>query len=1119
MKKSISAIGYDPRKQPVRTIQEADLSFLPITTEADFEPYYNYGIQGRILYWICGSTAGRKLAITALCVLFMTMGSAINLQARGMSLNLNAKFFGNSSSELPTFAAAHQEEETITISGKLHNVIGQPAAEISVGLYNQDEERIASAESNELGEFSLVYEPEPVSTPGNRNIPEKLDLSAGYPNPFMHQTRFELAIPQEQSYQISVYDVTGRLISRHQQNLSPGRHNLRFDGQLAAGVYLVRIVGDETSVTQKITALGQGSLNVPIRLRVEGAATTEVPEISRNYIQSDENWTLRTEATDWYEAFELPIDRASQSGLEIALVDALKNVQLSGTLQNQFEEAVGDVQVQLTYGDHILSDSQSDEQGNFADDFDMPVRWTDSLAVLSMKRDGFDALSFQTPLAAEMKADTMLIQQTYGAIVQGRISDEDDQPLHEADVQLYHAETDSLLGTTTTREDGHYEIHWQTEQGADHGLIILAEKESYFPETDTLDYDIAAEWNAQLQSSIAVVSGHITGIDESQLPGANVRLYTDADSLLAETVSGELGEFEMSWEFSRDADYALKLIAEADFYEPKLTEWEFAQISEQNVALEPEFVTISGIITNADEETVSGITVHVVHSGKDSLKTAISETDGSFELSYTLAGVAQADSTQLEIHSVADELYLSSVKDVEYGAQTLEIVLDDKTIESTITITVENDLGTIANADISIQPVAITGQTNAVGTFEASYQTPVRKTDTLPDNYEISIEAENNHNKEIEVAYEESLSLDVLLDRIIPITQTSFTLNVYDANGSDHNAVDQLNNLEYFVQAGNEEVQSFNPSNGEVSISLEHPENIDELKIWHNNSGNHFSYMIILRDPNSVWYENPFNNNMIKNWEHGQVFDTLRVATSDLNGETFDAYHLPFAFDHSSHGRMLIHGDTLAPMMYGRNRGTVDGQFQGVNHFWNKFEGYDKVDYFIRTWEQNSGEPIAQDQLDQMIDRTDHVLGFYTLENGVELLDYDVHVIDSNDDPKWQETADRNFNNMHYTRRWNSQPGNNVNIRGPPQYEREIRNSNSHYPINTSRNTITEEIWEGMNHTIDPIGLPPGNSSTTYIMEGTDGTLNEIGKVMMRWKANSSRGTRLYWENPFTQDD
>jgi hypothetical protein len=88
-------------------------------------------------------------------------------------------------------------------------------------------------------------------------LPHQYSLSA-YPNPFNPTTALLFSLPQSNRVDLSVYDMSGRLV-RHllsDQAYPPGEHRFTFDGSnLPSGIYLARVQAGEFVKTQKLLLL------------------------------------------------------------------------------------------------------------------------------------------------------------------------------------------------------------------------------------------------------------------------------------------------------------------------------------------------------------------------------------------------------------------------------------------------------------------------------------------------------------------------------------------------------------------------------------------------------------------------------------------------------------------------------------------------------------------------------------------------------------------------------------------------------------------------------------------------------------------------------------------------
>ncbi|MFO8029746.1 MAG: T9SS type A sorting domain-containing protein [Cyclonatronaceae bacterium] len=83
----------------------------------------------------------------------------------------------------------------------------------------------------------------PTSSEAGPQIPQDMALNQNYPNPFNPSTVISYSLNESRNVRLSVYDVTGRLISvLVDQQQAPGAYQVNWDaGQLSSGVYIYRL--------------------------------------------------------------------------------------------------------------------------------------------------------------------------------------------------------------------------------------------------------------------------------------------------------------------------------------------------------------------------------------------------------------------------------------------------------------------------------------------------------------------------------------------------------------------------------------------------------------------------------------------------------------------------------------------------------------------------------------------------------------------------------------------------------------------------------------------------------------------------------------------------------------
>ena len=90
-------------------------------------------------------------------------------------------------------------------------------------------------------------------------VPMVYDLMQNYPNPFNPSTSIGFTLPEAGYVTVSVYDMTGRLVSTLVDgNLDEGVHMVEWDGMdssgamVSAGVYIYALESSDMIMTKKM---------------------------------------------------------------------------------------------------------------------------------------------------------------------------------------------------------------------------------------------------------------------------------------------------------------------------------------------------------------------------------------------------------------------------------------------------------------------------------------------------------------------------------------------------------------------------------------------------------------------------------------------------------------------------------------------------------------------------------------------------------------------------------------------------------------------------------------------------------------------------------------------------
>ena len=89
-------------------------------------------------------------------------------------------------------------------------------------------------------------------------IPTKFNLSQNYPNPFNPSTTIEFSINKSSNISLSIYDITGRLVTNviNSANFASGNYKITFDAsKLASGTYIYTLKNGEQQLSKKMTLI------------------------------------------------------------------------------------------------------------------------------------------------------------------------------------------------------------------------------------------------------------------------------------------------------------------------------------------------------------------------------------------------------------------------------------------------------------------------------------------------------------------------------------------------------------------------------------------------------------------------------------------------------------------------------------------------------------------------------------------------------------------------------------------------------------------------------------------------------------------------------------------------
>jgi glucose/arabinose dehydrogenase len=122
------------------------------------------------------------------------------------------------------------------------------------GVYDRTD--ILDGTSTDLNQDGV---PDECQTPAGDHpeLPGEIELLPNYPNPFNPSTTIGFVLAKESTVKISVYDISGRLVSEIANGTYPaGSHGVQFHAEhLASGVYFAVLKSGETQLRQKMMLL------------------------------------------------------------------------------------------------------------------------------------------------------------------------------------------------------------------------------------------------------------------------------------------------------------------------------------------------------------------------------------------------------------------------------------------------------------------------------------------------------------------------------------------------------------------------------------------------------------------------------------------------------------------------------------------------------------------------------------------------------------------------------------------------------------------------------------------------------------------------------------------------
>ena len=407
----------------------------------------------------------------------------------------------------------------------------------------------------------------------------------------------------------------------------------------------------------------------------------------------------------------------------------------------------------------------------------------------------------------------------------------------------------------------------------------------------------------------------------------------------------------------------------------------------------------------------------------------------------------------------------------------------------------------VKNANIKItnpdnNNTLINTNTNNSGVFSGNYQYQlwINETDSItnPTNITTTINKNNYQTKTLTQNPQPNTTINETLTN--NGVNHQFQITPYDVNGTI------IDSLTLHLQKNNgNEIFSKGPNNKiNINITDYHDEPDTTATLTHLN--NDYLQWIIGRTTNQPLdsynlYQTTRQDNNITS---PLIMPTLKFTQLD-NTET-NMYLIPSKVPNPQQpGQYLtMDGDTVQYMM---RRDMPTGQ--ASNSKFMPSDASDTTDCIILTWNYTTGNPVSTEKIQNTKNQYQKILNTYTLENGTQLLNYNLYTIDSFNDPRWQNILAREGDNVAYTKYENIPiPSNGVFYGQPPG---RIKGSVSHYSESTTTPTIFSELFEQITGNNDPPGI--GTGTTGYVWNPTTQNITDFGKILLRMRSLLNPGT------------
>ncbi|MBW6490608.1 MAG: T9SS type A sorting domain-containing protein [Lentimicrobium sp.] len=430
----------------------------------------------------------------------------------------------------------------------------------------------------------------------------------------------------------------------------------------------------------------------------------------------------------------------------------------------------------------------------------------------------------------------------------------------------------------------------------------------------------------------------------------------------------------------------------------------------------------------------------------------------------------------------------------------------------------------IQNANVKIKhenTEYTTTQTTNTGTF----QTNMNYTEyTNPENNQEKITTPPNIHAEInKEGYQTTTTTPRNLEDIINFGEITmqaeqinlnFTFKPLTITGDAQHPENK-----YKIKFGNHTETIIIGNQEEINVNITTETNDDYFKIWiepplspnpelANQNTPIYNELVAFTNQNRPGLETAFtNNNMtLRRTKTTEPFDTLYVNTTLVNNKhNLEILAMYNYFEHPTQGILHTNNDTLRKITANKSSGYI---CQHQPYIENGDTIVAKFQIFMMPFDIITGIPDPQVVTDTWYYGLNKSIEASVRNDGQPTIEYEIHTINSIQDPLYIEAQNRNpqfrntmrivsdsnitmaVNSTSFTSGFTISSG---SARGPPTIP--------------GVGQVIEEVYEGWFAMADP----PGTSSGAYLLysAGDSTTINHIGKALILYRNQLKKGTRI----------